>query len=223
MNGAHDMGGMEGFGPVNPEPENEEPVFHDTWEGRVFGINRSLGVFRLWNIDIGRHSRERQHPVDYLKHSYYENWLAGIETLLVESGLVTKEELRTGRQNSPVPEGIRGRLLTAEMAGMLPIRVSDYGRHLDAPALFKPGDRVRTINSHPSGHTREPRYIRGHVGTIHEYYGAQIFPDLSVQGIDEGRHLYSVRFEATELWGERAASQGAVYVDLWEPYLESQR
>lgn len=219
MNGAHDMGGMEGFGPINPEPEKEEPVFHAAWEGRIYGMNRVLGALGLWNIDKGRYARERQKPADYLRHSYYENWLAGIETLLLEAGVVTQEELRSGRESSPVSQELRDKTLKAASI-QLPIPVPNYMRDVAAPPRFKTGDRVRTINRHPSTHTREPRYLRGREGTIHEHYGAQVFPDLSAQGVDEGRHLYSVRFEASELWGESAATQSAVYADLWEPYLE---
>ena len=100
MNGIHDLGGMEGFGPVQAEPETEEPVFHAAWEGRVYGLVRSLGRPGGWNIDMGRHARERQHPLQYLGNSYYENWLAGLCTQLVESGLVTAEELASGRAAS---------------------------------------------------------------------------------------------------------------------------
>ena len=85
MNGAHDLGGMHGFGPVNPEPEVEEPVFHSAWEKRAFGLTLAAGFLGKWTIDMSRYSRERQHPVDYLRHTYYENWLAGLETLLVET------------------------------------------------------------------------------------------------------------------------------------------
>jgi nitrile hydratase len=92
---------------------------------------------------------------------------------------------------------------------------------VDTPPRFKLGDRVRAVNRHPPGHTREPRYVRGRVGVIHAHYGAHIFPDLSAQRVTVGRHLYNVRFAATELWGEHAASRSAVYVDLWEDYLEA--
>ena len=214
------MGGMEGFGPVQTEPETEEPVFHASWEGRVYGLNRALGFLGKWNIDKGRHARERQHPVDYLRHTYYENWLAGIETLLLESGLVTPEELASGTATTPVDRSIKARKLRAEQVGTVPLRVSNYVRRADAPPRFKTGDRVRAINRHPSGHTREPRYVRGHLGTVREHYGAQVFPDLSAQGVDVGRHLYSVRFEGRELWGNSADADSAVYVDLWEDYLE---
>ena len=97
MNGAHDLGGMHGLGPINAEPEAEEPVFHTAWEKRVFGLTLAAGFLGKWNIDISRHARERQHPIDYLRHTYYENWLVGLEKLLVEAGLVTAEELATGK------------------------------------------------------------------------------------------------------------------------------
>jgi nitrile hydratase len=91
---------------------------------------------------------------------------------------------------------------------------------IDAPPRFRRGDQVRALNRHPTGHTREPRYVRGRVGRINEHHGAHVFPDRSAEGSREGRHLYSVRFEASELWGESADGRGAVYVDLWEDYLE---
>jgi nitrile hydratase beta subunit len=220
MNGIHDMGGMEGFGPIRPESEAEEPVFHAEWEGRVYGMNRALGSLRQWNIDIGRHARERLNPVVYLRNSYYENWLAGIETLLLESGLVTDEELWTGKASSPVSDEIKARILTVERASVVPPRLTNNMRELEAPPRFQAGDRVHAINRHPHGHTREPRYVRGHVGTVHEYYGGQVFPDSRAEGVDEGGHLYCVRFEGSELWGESANARSAVYVDLWENYLE---
>ena len=101
MNGAHDIGGMHGLGPINPEPEAEEPVFHAEWEKRVFGMTMAAGFLGKWSIDMQRHALERQHPADYLRHTYYENWLAGLETLLVEVGLVTPEELATGQAAGP--------------------------------------------------------------------------------------------------------------------------
>jgi nitrile hydratase beta subunit len=220
MNGVHDMGGMEGFGPINAEPESEEPVFHTAWEGRVYGMNRALGALGRWNIDKGRYARERQRPVEYLRHSYYENWLVGIETLLLEAGLVTQQELETGVPEGLIPEELKPRVLTAEAGSRVPNRLGEVVLPDDAPAKFAPGNRVLAKNRHPSTHTREPRYLRGHVGTVHEHYGSQLFPDMSSQGIDKGGHLYCVRFEATELWGKSAATRSAIYADLWEDYLE---
>jgi nitrile hydratase subunit beta len=220
MNGAHDLGGMHGFGPINLEPEAQEPVFHAAWEKRLFALNLAAGALGKWNLDISRHARERQHPGDYLRHTYYENWLAGLETLLVEKGLVTAEELATGKAAGSADEETRKRILKADNVAKVLAQGSSVAMNIDTPARFKPGDRVRAINRHPTGHTREPRYVRGRVGVIYEYHGAHVFPDRSAEGSREGRHLYSVRFEATELWGESAAGRSAVYVDLWEDYLE---
>lgn len=220
MNGVHDLGGMHGFGPINPEPEAEEPVFHAEWEKRVFGFTRAAGFLGKWNIDMSRHSRERQHPVDYLRHTYYENWLAGLGTLLVESGLITSEELATGKASGLADKTTRKLVPKAkDIAGIL-AKGNPVMMDIDTPARFKTGDKVRAINQHPKGHTRQPQYVRGHVGTIHEHHGAHIFPDKNSEGTTEGHHLYSVRFEAETLWGKDAVNRGAVYVDLWEDYLE---
>ena len=223
MNGAHDLGGMHGFGPINPEPEVAEPVYHAAWEKRVFGLALAAGALGRWNIDMSRYARERQHPVDYLRHTYYENWLAGLEKLLVERGLVTAEELATGKAAGIADEETRKRVLRAEDVAEVLARGSPVALEIDTPARFKPGDRVRAINRHPTGHTRQPRYVRGRVGVIQAHYGAHVFPDRNAEGSKEGRHLYNVRFEASELWGEHAAGRSAVYVDLWEDYLEPAR
>jgi nitrile hydratase beta subunit len=221
MNGGHDLGGMHGLGPIEPEPEGEEPVFHHAWEKRVFALTLATSALGRWTIDMGRHARERQHPADYLRHSYYENWLAGLEKLLVERGLVSGEELASGKGSGPADEAVRARVLQAASVAPSMARGGAIEVAIDAPPRFAIGHRVRAINRHPTGHTREPRYVRGHTGVIHEHYGAHVFPDRSAAGQREGRHLYSVRFEAGELWGESAVPAGAVYVDLWEDYLES--
>jgi nitrile hydratase len=218
MNGGHDLGGMHGLGPI--EPETDEPVFHHEWERRAFALTLATGALGQWTIDMGRHARERQHPADYLRHSYYENWLAGLEKLLLERALVSDQELASGRASGPVAEGLRARVLEAPAVERAMARGAPVEVAIEAPPRFAVGDRVRAINRHPTGHTREPRYVRGRTGVIHEHYGAHVFPDRSAEGRREGRHLYSVRFEAAELWGESAAPASAVYVDLWEDYLE---
>ncbi len=220
MNGAHDLGGMHCLGPINPEPEAEEPVFHAAWERRVFGLTLAVGALGKWNIDMSRHARERQHPVDYLRHSYYENWFAGLEKLLVETGLATTEELVTGKAEKPRDETTTKGVLKAEDVPMLLARGAPTTVVIDDPPQFQPGDRVRAINRHPIGHTREPGYVRGRLGVIHVYEGAHVSPDRNAEGSKEGRHLYRVRFEAAELWGEHANIRSAVYVDLWEDYLD---
>jgi nitrile hydratase len=220
MNGAHDLGGMHGLGPINAEPEAQEPVFHAEWERRVFGLVLTTAGLGQWNLDMVRHARERQHPVDYLRHSYYENWLAGLETLLRESGLVTAEELASGKPEQVAKEELRSLVLKPDAVAGILAHGSPSALPAESVPKFQPGDRVRAKNRHPVGHTREPRYVRGRVGIIHEYHGAHLFPDLSSTGVPTGRHLYTVRFEAAELWGESADPNQSVHVDLWEDYLE---
>jgi nitrile hydratase subunit beta len=220
MNGPHDLGGMHGFGPIHAEAEAEQPVFHADWEKRVFGLVRAIGALGKWNSDMARFARERQHPVDYLRHSYYENWLAGLETLLVETGLVTADELASGKATQLGDEARSKPLPPTEEVAAALLRGSLATMPADAPPRFRAGDRVRARNRHPVGHTREPRYVRGRIGVIHEHHGAHVLPDLSAEGVRVGRHLYSVRFEAAELWRENANGNSAVYVDLWDDYLE---
>lgn len=242
MNGGHDLGGMHGLGPIAPEPEGEEPVFHAEWERRAFALTLAMGALGQWNIDMSRHARERQHPADYLRRSYYENWLAGLETLLIESGMVTIEELRTGFPRAPAPNDLRARVLTAGRVGETLAKGGPAALAVEAAPRFRAGDQVRVRNLHPEGHTRAPRYVRGRLGTIQEHHGAHVIPDLNAAASREGGHLYGVRFAAVELWGEpfsgpaeaREASErlsgqpseatsrgsGAVHIDLWECYLE---
>ena len=220
MHGVHDLGGMDGFGPVQAEPESSEPVFHAPWEGRVYGMVRSLGRLGKWNIDKGRYARERQAPAQYLRNSYYESWLAGLCTQLVEAGLVTPEELASGQAAGPAPDALRELVLRPGQAAGIPLAGPDYNRPAPAPPRFKPGDRVRALVRRPRGHTREPRYVHGRAGVVHEHYGAQVYADLAAEGVDEGHHLYSVRFDARELWGDSADPTSVVYVDLFEDYLE---
>jgi nitrile hydratase beta subunit len=219
MNGGHDLGGMHGLGPINAEPEAAEPVFHANWEKRVFALVRATGVLGQWNADMARHARESQHPADYLRHTYYENWLAGLEKLVVEKELVSAGELATGRAAGSAGADLRSRVLkptdiAENLARGSPVAVAA----LTAPR-FHVGDQVRAVNRHPAGHTREPRYVRGRLGLIHQHHGSHIFPDRSAEGVRVGRHLYSVCFTAWELWGEQANAHSAVYVDLWEDYL----
>ncbi|MBT6096028.1 MAG: nitrile hydratase subunit beta [Rhodospirillaceae bacterium] len=218
MNGPHDLGGQHGLGKVNPEAEAEEPVFHDDWERRAFAVTVACGFLGQWNIDEGRYARERQHPVDYLRNTYYENWMSGLETLLVEKGMVTAGELETGKATGPatgykVPD-IEGAKKILATGG--PTRMAD-----DIVPAFEIADQVRVTNNHPLTHTRAPRYVRGRIGTIARLHGVHVFADANAQGHRDGAPLYSVRFEPRELWGDSATGRDPVYVDLWEPYLEA--
>jgi nitrile hydratase beta subunit len=217
MNGVHDMGGMHGMGPIAPEPN--EPVFHERWEARVYALNRAIGSLGKWNIDAGRHSRERIPPADYLRMTYYEKWLAGLVMLLQESGLVTRAELESGRAG-PGTVKAAPPLTTAQVPGVVAAR-GTFERPVNTPPLFAVGERVRAKKINPPGHTRLPRYARGNLGVVDRIHGAHVFPDTNAHFQGENpQHLYSVRFSARELWGETAAARDAVYIDLWEDYLE---
>jgi nitrile hydratase subunit beta len=89
------------------------------------------------------------------------------------------------------------------------------------PPRFTVGDRVIARNINTSGHTRLPRYVRGKQGVVHHHYGGFVFADTRAHGLgDQPQHLYSVRFEARELWGKSAPARDAVYSDLWDSYVE---
>ena len=215
MNGVHDMGGMDGFGPV--EREDDEPAFHHSWEGRVFAIRAALRPKdRIPGWGSFRYDLERIPPADYLRMSYYERWFAISVDRLVRSGLVTKAELESGRPE-PGPPGPT--LHPGPVA-----RPSGPGRlDVDVPPHFRPGEDVRARNLHPPGHTRLPRYARGKTGVVARDNGVYALQDTDEAGQALDRppqHVYTVRFAAHELWGERASARDAVYVDLWEDHLE---
>ena len=219
MNGVHDMGGMDGFGQV--EPEANEPVFHAEWEGRVMAMMRAMGYAGAWNIDMSRASRENLPPDVYLTSSYYRKWALGMEDLLVERGLAAADELAAGHALHPAKP--LKRKLTPELVENTLHRGS-FARDAQAPARFKPGDRVRMKNIHPVTHTRLPRYVRGHVGVVELLHGVHVFPDSAVLGKgDDPQWLYTVRFDARELWGEAADPTVTVSIDAFEPYLEPAR
>ena len=217
MNGIHDMGGMHGMGPI--QPEHAEPVFHARWEARVFAMVRAIGAWGKWNIDASRHQRELIPPAEYLRMSYYEKWLAGLLELMVKKGLVTREEISTGRASPATPKSQPP--LTAGKVAPFTARGSPTNRAVSAAPRFQPGDIIRTRNINPSGHTRLPRYARAKRGAIDRVHGAFVFPDTNAAFHGENpQHLYSVRFSARELWGEQAAARDTVYLDLWESYFE---
>jgi len=217
MNGVHDMGGMHGFGPVRPEPD--EPVFHAPWEGRVLALRRAAGAWRRWNIDAGRHSIETLPPVDYLRLSYYEKWLESAIKLLLGAGLVTAKEVETGRRDPAAPVATPPLTADKVMPGIM--AGGPTHRATAAKPRFAAGAAVRARDINPTGHTRLPRYVRGRHGLIERDHGAHVFPDSNARFEGEQpQFLYTVRFDAHELWGEAAHPGDTVYLDLWEDYLD---
>lgn len=216
MNGVHDMGGMHGFGPVVPEPN--EPPFHEPWEGRVMALSRTILYTRAWNIDAFRDSQERLPAPVYLTVSYYHRWLLGLTQSALERGFATRAELEAGHAQEP-PKPV-ARVMTMKEVGAGHIRAS-YGRTPPRPARFRPGDKVRTLNLHPVGHTRLPRYARDKVGTVERVHGCHVYPDAVVAGRGEDpQWLYTVTFRGVDLWGPASDPTVHVSIDAFEPYLE---
>jgi nitrile hydratase beta subunit len=215
VDGIHDLGGMQGFGPV----PRDEAVFHADWERRVFGMFTPLALAAGFPVDAFRHAIERMAPVEYLGTSYYEHWLHAFEVLVVERGLVGADELAAGhaRRGEPVAE-------PALRPEAVPIVVA-HGHSCRAEAgrgpRFQVGDDVVARNLHPTGHTRLPRYVRGRRGRVDQLRGSFVFPDTMAHGVGENpQHVYSVRFRASELWGGPPDRGDALYIDLFDDYLD---
>jgi nitrile hydratase len=217
VNGVHDMGGMDGFGTVEPEPN--EPMFHTAWEARVLAMVRAMGAAGAFNIDASRFYREALPPVVYLGSSYYKKWLLGLEDLLVDRGYIAADEIATGRATKRAKALKRGKFTVDDVERVM-VR-GKFDRPAPAPAKFKAGDRVRARNIHPATHTRLPRYARGHVGVIERDHGCHVFPDSAAMESGENpQWLYTVVFDGAELWGVNADPTVKVSIEAFEPYLE---
>jgi nitrile hydratase subunit beta len=223
LNGVHDMGGMHGFGPVQPETGTAK--FHAPWERRALGLTLAMGATGAWNLDQARRARESLPAARYLAASYYEIWILGMQSLLLERGLVSAEELASGRAASTTPSVPR--VLRAGAVDAVLARGAPTERPASAPARFAVGDQVRTVNRHPAGHHRVPRYARGRRGVIEHVHGCHVFADAHAASppsapFDEApQWLYTVRFEGAELWGDDAEPGLSLSIDAWESTLEA--
>ena len=213
MNGAHDLGGWHGFGRID---RSQTEDFIAPWERRVFALTLACGMLGRWNLDQSRAARERMPPEHYLASRYYEHWLAGLEDLLQSSGLVSAEELQSGKAAGAAPvEAVPA----SAVAGILE-RGASTELPAEQPPQFTPGTRVQVRNEHPTGHTRAPRYLRGRTGAIDIHHGAHILPDAhAATATKQAVHLYTVCFDGKELWGSAAEPDTQVRADLFETYL----
>ena len=219
MNGVHDMGGIQNMGPI--ELEDNEPVFHFEWEGRVFALNMATGPLRLWNLDMKRQATESMQPPErYLGASYYERWLESLIRLLKERGVLTEEELVTGevklKEIIETPSAASADEVLALMGKGRSARVKT-----NIKPRFKVGDEIITRNINIPTHTRLPRYVRGKRGRIERDHGIFIFPDTHSQDWEKTpQHVYAVSFAARELWGPDTSGTDKVFVDLWDNYMD---
>jgi nitrile hydratase len=217
--GVHDMGGTEGWGQA-PVPAPDEPVFGEPWEARAFAL--ALLSMRLsgTNLDAFRHAMNRLDREDYIDDGYYGRWLHGAENLLVDSSIIAPGtvEARAARMSGKEVE---------EPAAPEP-RKPDYAptaggslRSVEAPQAFAVGDRVRAAKTTPAGHTRLPRYVMGHEGTVVMVQPAQVLPDTHAHFEGENAQwVYTVRFSSGDLFGADAESFD-LNIDLYEDYLEA--
>ena len=217
MNGVHDVGGMQDFGPIRPEAN--EPVFHAPWEGRVLAMNLAIAAWGKIFADNRRYVRELIPPAEQLAMSYYQKWYAGLIMNIVEASMVTRAEIESG-----MPEPGSAKLTPPLSAAQVPVfwsNGSPKNRNVPATARFRVGQRVRARNINPLTHTRLPRYARDKFGIVESARGVFVFPDSNAQGLGEKpQHLYSVRFMARELWGDQGRAKDTVYIDMWDDYLE---
>ena len=225
MNGIHDMGGMHGFGPI--AYEENEPVFHQPWEGRLYGMRLAMGREQIFAPLGMRSAIENLDPALYLASPYYERWLLVTEQALVAKGFLTQEELEARVEElRDRPETVVPRREDPEKIER--VRKAIYTHqspHQEVGVVprFKAGDAVRVRNISPTAHTRLPRYVRGKQGVIERYHGVHRFED-TVAGNSEPRPqaVYNVRFEARELWGDGAEVNQSLYIDMWESYIDPQ-
>ncbi|MEM9577027.1 MAG: nitrile hydratase subunit beta [Pseudomonadota bacterium] len=221
MTRPHDMGGRFGDGPVVERPD--EPVFPQEWHARVLAVTLAAGSLGQWNIDMSRHARERLCPKDYARFSYYEKWLAALTDLLVEKGIVTRDELSGA---APVPSLLAERALRADRVPRVLSAGGPADRSSDVAPLFRVGDAVvtRRIASNrliDGGHTRLPNYAAGARGSVVRCHGAHVLPDSAAHGLGEAPEpLFAVAFPASELWAHPEHPRDEVVLDLWQSYLE---
>ncbi len=220
MSRVHDMGGRYGDGLVAPNAD--EPVFAADWHRRALGLTLAAGALGAWNIDASRHAREALRPQDYARFGYYEKWLAALADLLVATGLVTREEL--AGEDVPAPQGTARALRPGEVPDVL-ARGAPTAR--DGPSsAFAVGDLVRTRLPARNvlvagGHTRLPGYAAGQTGRIATLHGPHVLPDSNAHFLGEAPEpLYTVAFDAADLWGTAERQGDTVTADLWESYLE---
>ncbi|MEU1542507.1 nitrile hydratase subunit beta [Actinacidiphila glaucinigra] len=224
MDSIADMGGTSGWGAVSP-PRPDEPVFKERWEGRAFAL--ALLSSRIacggYNPDAFRHAHERLDRSAYLDDGYFGRWLNGAELMLTDSATLAPgavdaraRNLRGEQVEEPaVPEPRPDYAPTAAPVGAGSLRSVDT-----APA-FAVGERVRAKNMSPPGHTRLPRYVRGHAGVIERIQPAHVLPDTNAHFLGENpQYVYSVRFDAREVWGS-GTDAFELTAELYETYLET--
>ncbi|MDL5363876.1 nitrile hydratase subunit beta [Halalkalicoccus sp. NIPERK01] len=224
MNGIHDVGGMDGFGDLDTDENTIDTIgYYDQWEGLVHSAFVGTLGSRVHNMDEFRHAVERMKPDHYLTARYYDRWLIAVQTLLVEKGVVSPDELRdrveefSNTEDVSLPRQTNPMLIDELLAGV----TEGYSsrRETQEPS-FSVGDKVRVRNMNPKGHTRCPEYVRRAEGIIREDRGTHTLPDSHAHGGDVAEPMYNVEFSLDEIWGDTGSKDNNIRIELWESYLE---
>lgn len=223
MNGIHDVGGTDGFGPITVEID--EPVFHAEWEKAALSFFPQLAVAGVFNLDEFRAAMELMHPVEYMTTPYYAHWMHAFEVYLNRQDPTFGAELERRTQefladpDKALPETVNHEL--AKIIGGLAYAGVPADRPVEQPAKFAVGDRVRVSHTVPVTHTRKAGYVRGAIGEIVMSHGGFVLPDSAAIGDGEAPgYVYAVRFSADDLFGETIADANTTNtIDLWESYL----
>lgn len=214
MDGPHDLGGKQGFGPI----DTDAPPFRHDWEARQWALSKNART-PGGTLDWWRATMELMPPAAYLSQPYFVKWCLNDLVQAIDKGVFTVEEVVNGTTERTAPPAT-----PRNVAGALErLRqdCADFERPAATDPLFVIGDSVQTQRHGHSGHTRLPAYARGATGTIAAHHGAHVFADSDAAGIEDPKHLYTVAFPARELWGAEADPRDTVLLDLWEPYLVS--
>ena len=223
MNGIHDVGGMHGFGAVHRE--KDEPVFHEAWEGRVYGMRVRFGaLFPPPYPGVGRGYIESIPPQTYLGMSYYERFLEALVRRAIDEGAITAEELvaRLRRFEDASTATVPVRSDPVAVADTLKaLKTQIHPAKSGRPPRFKEGDAVLALNVSRNGHNRLPRYIRGRRGIIARVNGLHPIEDEQVYAEDPTpQTIYTVGFAGSEVWGPECEPNLRIYMELWEDYLQ---
>lgn len=211
MDGPHDLGGKDGFGPV----EVDAPEFRHDWERRQWALSKNVDTPGV-ALDNWRATMEAMAPATYLALPYFAKWNLNDLVQLIARGVFTTEEAVAGHTTRAGPPAAP-RDVEAALA-RLRANCRSFARPTSAAPRFAPGQRVQTARHPTAGHTRLPAYARARTGTVLAHHGAHLFADSGATGIEEAQHLYTVAFTAPELWGT-GDPRDSVTLDLWEPYL----
>lgn len=216
MTRIHDMGGRDGLGAVVMDAD--EAPFHAAWDARMWGINEAMTGAPGWTLDWWRHVRELIPAEQYMTRPYFDQWLLVYAAMMVDDDWASVGEIARGKAERAAPQvPPPQRAADVEKASRF---AKDFRLTVDRKPAFAIGDKVKTIRLGGIAHTRLPGYAMERPGIVHAYRGTHIVPDENALGREIAEPLYTVAFQAADLWPEATGRRDRVFVDLWERYLE---